>query len=399
MIPIRTDRRNLRPPLVNYVIIAANVAVFILIQRAGAEPGWTRQYYLDPTEPRLFQFIACTFMHASWWHLIGNMIFLWVFGNAVNDSFGHVGYLAFYLAGGIFAGIGYVTLGGDAPVLGASGAISAVTGAFLVLFPRVRVTVLAFLLYMLVPFEISSLFFIALQVAFNMYATVQGSGGGVAYAAHSSGYAFGIAVAATLLLVKMLPRDVYDLPSLIRNWRRRWTYRRMVAGGYNPYSYGGSAPAGPAQAPTAGQWTVTPAAPQAPPRVLDEREVALRQQIADAHARGDFPAAADAYLKLVQTVEDPLLPMHQQLDVANYLMSAEQYPAAADAYERFLRQYGNYPHLADIWLMLGLIYSRYLHQYDQAEQYLAKAVAGLTDARKNELGQTELALVRRRLGR
>ena len=93
-----------------------------------------QMYYLHPDQPEILQFFTSVFLHGSWMHLIGNMIFLWVFGNAVNDRFGHVGYAAFYLAGGVLSGLGYVLLAGQAPVLGASGAISAVTGCYLVLF-------------------------------------------------------------------------------------------------------------------------------------------------------------------------------------------------------------------------------------------------------------------------
>ncbi|MCD6378262.1 MAG: rhomboid family intramembrane serine protease, partial [Planctomycetes bacterium] len=153
MIPIGTDRKLKHTPWINYALVAINVFVFVFLQRARSDLPALRIYLLHPNEPELFQFVACMFMHGGWGHLIGNMIFLWVFGNPVNDRLGHVGYLAFYLAGGIFAGIGYVLLSGTAPVLGASGAISAVTGAFLVLFPRVRVMVLLFLFYLLVPIE------------------------------------------------------------------------------------------------------------------------------------------------------------------------------------------------------------------------------------------------------
>jgi len=396
MIPIRIDRRLERTPWLNYALIAANVLVYLVLQRGRAEDPALRMYLLHPDQPEVLQFFTSMFMHAGLGHLIGNMIFLWVFGNAVNDSFGHLGYLAFYLAGGVMAGIGYVLLSGAAPVLGASGAISAVTGAFLVLFPRVRVTVLAILVYMWFPFEISSLYFLLLQFAWNLYATILGAGGGVAYVAHASGYLFGIGVAAVLLWVKLLPRDVYDLPSLIRTWRRRWGYQRMVRRGFEPFRGGPTRlhQQGPPAKPVEARVTAT-RTPDQPPA----RELQLRQQIAQDHRRGDFAAAAGGYLTLVQVADDAVLPLTQQLDVANYLMSTEQYPAAADAYQRLLRHYGNYEYVGDIRLMLGLIYSRYLRQYEQAEAYLAQASADLLDESKAELARAELAKVRQRLGR
>ena len=395
IIPIRTDRRQQRTPWVNYGLILANVLVFVLFQRAGTQDPAIRAFLLDPEAPRVYQFFSCVFMHAGFAHLIGNMIFLWVFGNAVNDAFGHAAYLLFYLAGGVIAGIGYVLLSGTAPVLGASGAIAAVTGAFLVLFPRVRVTLLVLMLYVLVPWEVSSLFFLLLQFAWNVFDSVSNPGGGVAYVAHSSGYLFGIAVAAGVLWLKIVPRDVYDLLSLIRAWRRRQEYRRSVAGGFDPF-------AGPDRLrrdPGRGRWAEGPPAEAPPAEPPADREAQLRRRIAEAHARNDLPAVTRDYFKLIQIAEEAVLPQAGQLDVANYLMSAQQYPAAADAYERFLRHHGNYQHIGDIQLMLGLIYGRYLKQYDQAERCLAHAVEELLDPGKIEQARDELAVARQHLRR
>jgi membrane associated rhomboid family serine protease len=394
MIPIRTDRYQERTPWVNYALLLANLLIFVFLQRGGGAKA-TELFWLDPDRPELFQFVTSTFLHGGWGHLLGNMVFLWVFGNAVNDSFGHVGYLAFYLAGGIFANIGYVLLAGGAPVLGASGAISAVTGAFLVLFPRVRVTLLI-PFYILVPLEVSSLVFLALQFVWNLFASFSSMGGGVAYWAHTSGYVFGIACAAALLATRILPRDVYDLLSLFRTWRRRQSWRSQVASGYDPFRGHGlnrQPPRRPAR------WVSSRPSRPRPPAPPDSRELELRRSITAAHARGDLAAAARDYLTLVQLAEQPVLPLNQQLDVANYLMSSEQYPAAADAYERFLSHYSGYDYLGDIKLMLGLIYSRYLHQNERAEVYLSGALDGLYDRAKRQMAEQELAKVRSRKGR
>ncbi len=388
IIPIRTDYRMSHRPWVNYAIVAINVMVFILGYN-GMAGGKIDFYILHPDEPQLHQFFTSVFLHAGWSHLLGNMLFLWVFGNAMNDRFGHLGYFAFYLAGGVLACIGYLVLGATMPVLGASGAISAVTGAYLVLLPRARVTLLL-LLWVIMPFEVSSLYFLLFQFIWNIWLSVTSemagqAGGGVAYVAHSSGYAFGIAVAALLLGIKALPRDPFDLLNLLRTFRRRQSYRRMVSTGYNPYS-----PVGEhlrrGQARTSAT-TISPTAEEV-------REYQLRQDISVLLDRHDLTSAADKYLQLVQVAEDPVLPRQQQLDIANQLMATEHHPAAADAYERFLRHYeGSYEHIPDIYLMLGLLYSRYLHQYDQARNYLQKAVERLQDQRKLDLARTELRAI------
>ena len=390
-IPIRTDYRLTRIPLVNYALLAANIIIFVMGYNGmtGASLAKIDLWMLHPGEPVLAQFFSSVFLHADWVHLMGNMLFLWVFGNAINDRFGNIGYLAFYLAGGVLAGIGYVLMSGGAPVLGASGAIAAVTGAYLVLFPRTRVTLL-FFLYFITWFQIPSLYFLLFQVLFEFYMSAQHIGPDaqvtVAHWAHSSGYIFGIAVSAVLLATKLLPRDTFDLLNLIRSSHRRSRFRRMVASGYDPFRTGAGRGVG------AG----TPAQARTDALDPDSPEMRLRVEISEAYNQNDLPGAAELYLQLVQVAEEAVLARQQQLDVANQLMSSERHPQAADAYERFLGHYANYEHKADIHLMLGILYGRYLHQYDRAEHYLQRAVDGLHDPKKAELARGDLAMVRSR---
>jgi membrane associated rhomboid family serine protease len=392
-IPIRTDYRMTRTPWVNYLLVAANVVLFVIGYNGDSPLGRARidHLLLHPDSPLLYQFFSCVFLHGSWPHLLGNMVFLWIFGNAINDRFGQAGYLAFYLAGGVLAGIGYVLLSGHAPVLGASGAISAVTGAYLMLLPRVRVTLLM-VFYFITTIEVSSLYFLAFQLVFNLWMsfTPRFTGnyeGGVAYAAHGSGYAFGIAVTGVLLGVRLLPRDPMDLLNLMRSARRRQKYARMAHQGFTPLR-----PAPGADRPQ--RWVEARVPPPLPPDTPAARETQLRRQVAEAYARNDMAETADKYLQLVQIAEDAVLPQDQQLDVANKLMESERYPAAADAYERFLKHYGDYEHLADIYLMLGLLYGRYLHQYERARDFLRRAAGLLTDPRKLELARGDLEALR-----
>ena len=135
-IPVRTDYRMKRRPWVNYALVVANVAIFLMGYNGGNER--IDPYLLNPDAPQLVQFFTSVFLHATGQHIFFNMVFLWVFGNVLNDRLGHVAYLAFYLGGGLLAGVGYILFSGHAPVLGASGAISAVTGAYLVLVPGAR---------------------------------------------------------------------------------------------------------------------------------------------------------------------------------------------------------------------------------------------------------------------
>jgi len=138
--------------------------------------------------------------------------------------------------------------------------------------------------------------------------------------------------------------------------------------------------------------TVESAAPDTPAG----REAKLRREISEHFARRDLESATRKYLSLIQIADDAVLAQEQQLDVANRLMSLERHPEAADAYERFLKHYATYEHLADIFLMLGLLYGRYLHQYDRAEQMLLRAIEGLTDPGKLEMARRDLQAVRHR---
>ncbi len=384
-------------PWVNYLLIGLNLAAFAMSFRwlMGRSTLPIERLFLDPNDLHLYQFFTAIFLHAGVAHLVGNMIFLWVFGNAVNDRLGHVGYLAFYLGGGVLAGVGYILMGGQSPVLGASGAISAVTGAYLVLLPRARVMLLMWY-FLVTTFEVSSLYFLLFQFLFNLWLSLTPSlshvaESGVAYAAHSSGYVFGIAVTAGLLALRLLPRDPLDLLNLIRAARRRAHYRRMVRAGYDPFSF---TPRPPVHPPT--RQVDAGAIPPAPAETPGALEAQLRRQIDEAWRRHDLSEAAAKYLQLLQVAEGAVLPQEQQLDVANHLMAVEQHPAAADAYERFLKHYGNYEHIADIYLMLGLLYGRYLHQYDQAEQMLQKAIETLKDERKLQWARADLEALRRR---
>src|SRR5687768_13477260 len=138
LLPLRTDSPLRTTPYMNWALIVANIAIFV-VQKA--QPQVTSEFALYANGPSLPAFITYAFLHGGLLHLAGNMLFLYLFGNNVNDKMGHVGYLLFYLAGAVFSGVAYVLSQEVGSVVGASGATWAVTGAYLVLFPRANVTV------------------------------------------------------------------------------------------------------------------------------------------------------------------------------------------------------------------------------------------------------------------
>ena len=238
IIPLRTDSPLRSTPYMNWGLIVVNVLIFVATL---SFPKLSNGFDLSSRQPELYQFFSYQFLHAGWMHLIGNMLFLYIFGNNVNDRLGHVGYLALYLAGGIFAGISYIaTSTGQGGLVGASGSISTITGAYLILLPRSNVTVAYFIILPGVT-EIASIWLILGFFAYDIYLNFS-SLDSVAHTAHIGGTVFGAAMCAMLLAFHLLPRDPFDVIAMAQRWNRRRQYRDMVAQGYNPFEYS-SAPA------------------------------------------------------------------------------------------------------------------------------------------------------------
>jgi membrane associated rhomboid family serine protease len=379
IIPIRTDSPLRSTPWMNWALIATNVLVFMAQMRF---PQQTARYMLDPRSLSLVDYFGYAFMHASPMHIIGNLLFLYIFGNNVNDKMGHIGYLGFYLAGGVFAGIGHVLTSGS-PILGASGAVAAVTGAYLVLLPRSNISVIYFL-WLIGHFEVPSMWFIALYFAKDLlfnFAQMAGEniGGHVAYSAHIAGTLFGFTISMILLVIGLLPRDQFDVLALLSRWNKRRTYQNMVREGYNPF---GHTPA----------HRIEPRRDE-PTDPRTEQIMDLRAQISEALAHHRPDQAAIIYLQLKTIDPQHVLSRQAQLDVANQLFSQQKYPEAAEAYEQFLRQYPKYEQIEQIHLFLGLIYARYLLQNERARHYLNEALQKLHNPRDVELARAELARV------
>lgn len=236
MIPIGDDNRDRTiTPYVNYILIAVNILVFVLFQGMGTNDGFTyafatvpaeivsgddlvtadqvvfdpasgQQFLLPGLQPTPFSvyitLFTAMFMHGGWAHLGGNMLYLWIFGDNLEDRLGHRRYLLFYLLVGLLASLAHVLasvlIGDDLqiPSLGASGAIAGVLGGYLVLFPRRRITVLIFRFLTQVNAIIAVGLWFVLQLV-GGFGSLVGSSDGVAYAAHIGGFLAG------LLLIKL----------------------------------------------------------------------------------------------------------------------------------------------------------------------------------------------------
>ena len=225
MIPLRDANPTQRTPYVTTGLIVACFVVFAaelgllatggdasleaFITRWGVVPAdltaaWRAGNYLSMETATL---VTSQFLHAGWFHLLGNMLYLWIFGNNVEDRFGRGGFLAFYLLGGVIAGLSQVAIDptSTVPTIGASGAIAATLGAYFVMFPRARVTSLVFLgfFYQLidVPAIIVLGFWFVLQLISGITSLGAVESGGVAVFAHIGGFLIGAVIARILLAI------------------------------------------------------------------------------------------------------------------------------------------------------------------------------------------------------
>jgi membrane associated rhomboid family serine protease len=226
MIPLRDLNPRSSFPIMTLLMIAANVVVFIhqITLSPAAGEAFIKTYALTPSHIQLaleghrytalqavLPLITCMFLHGGFLHIIGNMWFLWIFGDNVEDQFGPFGYLLFYLVCGIGSGITQVLFswGSRIPSLGASGAISGVLGAYIVLFPRARILTLIPLLIIWFTARISAWVFIGIWFLMNFLSGVSSFGvlntGGVAWWAHVGGFLLGVLIAGFARLVGRAP--------------------------------------------------------------------------------------------------------------------------------------------------------------------------------------------------
>ena len=216
MIPLRDENRSLSTPHVTRVLIIINVVVFFFFWLSGAESFWSaiQDYGMVPayvvTGERLYTLFTSMFMHGGIPHLLGNMLYLYIFGDNIEDAFGHGRYFAFYFICGIAASAMHIMSITTAkamrlPAVGASGAISGVLGAYLLLYPRARILTLVLYVWAYVA-RIPSIFFLGFWFAYQLLLGFLPQPGGVAYWAHIGGFIAGMALALILRRKREAPR-------------------------------------------------------------------------------------------------------------------------------------------------------------------------------------------------
>lgn len=219
-IPIRDDAPTFRKPYFTIGLIVLNVLIFLYSKTLGPQGFhyFTIQFGFIPHElvssveltpqlaasPYLTPFTSM-FMHGGWMHLIGNMLFLWIYGNNIEDYFGPVVFLIFYILSGLAAIALYTVFGPDStiPLVGASGAIAGVMGGYMVLHPQARITVLViffFIQFVTLPAKVVLGIWFAYQLLMSL--TGSAAGGGVAWMAHVGGFIFGYIVLRVIFKIR-----------------------------------------------------------------------------------------------------------------------------------------------------------------------------------------------------
>lgn len=254
MFPIRDDNPHFLTPYATLSIIVLNVLAWVFLQGMGSEPALSRSVcHLGlvpgellgtlPTGTRFqiaqglfcevghgaswYTLFTSMFMHGGWLHILGNLWFLWIFGNNVEDAMGHLRFVIFYLLCGLSAALLQMLLGGDpsVPMVGASGAIGGVMGAYILLYPRVRVHLLVIFGFLITTVAVPAVFMLGYWFLLQLLGGFVSfsARGGVAFWAHVGGFVAG----ALLVLVFRNPRLLHRHPyygwerrSPQRNWRR-----------------------------------------------------------------------------------------------------------------------------------------------------------------------------------
>ncbi len=427
MIPLGTDRPLRRTAVVTPALIGLTVAAWaaerflawndpLAAERLGETLAVVGGEGFRPWQP-----LTYAFLHADVWHLLGNMLFLWVFGRAVEDRFGRPGFLALYVFGAIVSGLAHAvferdllataiwrdSLGNIVPppadepgatdkiytyraAIGASGAVSAVSGAFFVLFPFTRIKVLGWML--MGVWWAPAWWFIGISIAWNLLAQAGGLSPGVALIAHLGGYALGIGLSVALLWAKVFPREPYDLFTIARQAKRRADFRAIA----QSQRLERTRPARAAASTAASRGAAA----------RSEQLAARRAAVTEALGRGDMPQALAAYRHLLDAYPDDRaaatlhrdalyrLATHATTQATTQVTtqaSTAPDPAsaalAADAWSRFIEAYPADRETPQVQLLLARLYLRDLARPADAALLLRRCIdsARNTDPRDTDL--------------
>ncbi|MFZ4642957.1 MAG: rhomboid family intramembrane serine protease [Phycisphaerales bacterium] len=363
MIPLGTDRITRKTPT-TITIVVLNIVIFLLISLGlnaqstataskAAEIEQFGVFYpgLQMVLTHPWTLVTYAFLHdpSGLSHVAFNMLFLWIFGRAVEDRLGSVWFAIFYISGAIVAALGEWFIS-PAPMIGASGAVAAATGAFAALCPRSRVRVLFFFTIIEIPGIVLVLIFVGLDLFGQLGQSVSStSRGGIAYSAHLFGYAFGMLTMLALLGSGILKRTEFDLFFIMKQMKRRREMRAAVNQSRSPWVNDIS--------------TLSVATPQATPEAL-RAGIPMRRQLSDSDAK-------------------------RELHDAGTRWSRGEFSAAANAWERFAQRFPSHPDSDGALLLAAVTYARKLNDPTRARELAQRLVDRVPAATIETLAQTK----------
>jgi membrane associated rhomboid family serine protease len=312
-------------------------------------------------------------------HLAFNMLGLWVFGRPLEDRIGHIGFIALYLGGGMLAGAGHL-LDSPAPVLGASGSVCALVGAFAMLLPRVKIRILVVFILIGI-WSVPATWVIAFWMLMDLVGFAGIGSSSTAYGAHLGGYIAGIATGLCLLWFGRTTGDDVDALWMFKQWRRRRAGRAALSrprpDATTPKS---NADHSNASGTTMSMFEKDPAVANA--HWLREIESGMRSNRIEGALQRWRRESADA--------PEACLPAAAQVDLANHLQSAGDWTTAADAYKRLLHHHPDHAEAPMVRLLLGVLLARRLHRPDEAKTLLEQAQQELDNPDHVRLAKTVL---------
>jgi membrane associated rhomboid family serine protease len=382
LFPLSTDQPLNRRPVVTNTLITVNLLTFLALT-LGTFLGWSS---LDAGVDLLgvargsvgqpWRLVTYQFMHDpnDLLHLLFNMLFLWIFGRNVECSMGRWTFGLFYLAGGVIAALAHMTRS-EAIIVGASGSICAVTGAFIILFPRSRIRIFVFFLIIGV-FMIPSMWFVAFYMVMDLLQQTMEILGRqsshVAYMAHLAGYVCGIVVAITLLATKRIRTSQHDLLYLLKQRRRRLAFKGAMkdASHQEPHSTSAASRQGPIKKSEFTEIDPSAADAKVIARSLSHTDTTrARQRFAIASAQG-------------RTV--PLSLGDLQLLATEYWTAGDA-RLAVTAWRQYIQSAPDADDLPQIQLLMAVALIRHLDDPEDAASLLEASSPGLTDASERSL--------------
>ena len=390
ILPLGDESYTRRVPVVNISILAANIIVFAAVN-VFSSPNTTwevfKGYGVVPGNLKWYQFFTCMFLNGGWMHIIGNMWFLWVFGDAVENRIGHVKYLIFYLAAGVGASAFYLLLTprNMIPCVGASGAIFGVVGAYAVLFPRNDIKMFYWIGWIWAgTFHIKAMWIIGFWFLeqIGMYFLMKDfGGGGVAHAAHLGGGIVGVAVA--IVVRGWLPE-----PEEPEGWDTgpRYAYGEAPTAFEIP-----GRSAAPAFAPLG-----TPVPTPTTSGVVDfiDGELEPLDEVSQAFVDGDVDEALQQYRERTGEYGAEPLSSATQMQVANAYFERAEFDEALEAYQLYLGSYATESDAPFAKFRAAVVLSRRLDRAEEAGKLLVEVAMEHPDSEVTALAREEIGRIR-----